>query len=533
MEEKLIQDVTLKNGAIYIKGEQGREWLTRIEDKSPPFIKKLRETLESKGYTNTDNRMQVNDALEEHWEKEAKLWARENGEQDDEDDYSFKAATSAFTDYFEMADHFIAKQPLFYTKEKIWWLWNHTLKCWEMIDDVDLLNRITQSIQGIKTYQNKIKSEILNVLKQRGRLNTPKPAKDTWVQFKDKIYDISTGEIFDSTPEFHITNPIPWEVGDSEETPQMDKMFSEWVDAPHNETLYEILAYCLLPSYPINRVFCLNGEGRNGKSTYETILSRFIGKKNITSTDFDCLVNRPFEAAKLYRKLVCIMGEINSSIFKRTALFKKLTGSDLISYEFKGKDAFDEYNYAKLIVATNKLPESTDKTIGFYSRWTIIDFNNTFKENPGLLDRIPVEEYNNLAKKCLRILKERLAAGQFTGEGSIEDRMKKYEERASPIREFLAKECYENKNQDTPFYLLYKNYVAFLSQRGQRIASKREFSNLLRSREYVSKRINFRKDDGSQGSMVTVTGIGLKNSEEIDELDRQKKTEYGALDPSY
>jgi len=289
----------------------------------------------------------------------------------------------------------------------------------------------------------------------------------------------------------------------------------------------------MLPDYPISRTICLNGEGRNGKSSYMKILTKFVGEQNTTSTDFDTLITSRFEAAKLYKKLVCLMGEINASMFKKTALFRKLTGGDMISYEFKGKDCFDGYNYAKLIIASNKLPESTDKTLAFYSRWTIIDFPHTFDEKPGLLQRIPPNEYNNLANKSINTLKTLLKTGQFTGDGRIDERMRKYEERSSPIREFIKKECYQNINQDTPFWELYKEYVAYLTQRGFRLATKREFSNLLRNKGYESKKTNYTRDDGTRGKFVAVMGIGLNNKQEEDDKEREHKEQFGALKEVY
>ncbi len=363
----------------------------------------------------------------------------------------------------------------------------------------------------------------------RGRINIPKDAKKTWIQFKDMIYDIETDEKFPATPDYFVTNPIPWEIRDSEETPQIDKLFNEWVENKYIETLYEIIAYGTLAHYPLHRVFCLNGEGRNGKGSYLNILSKFIGKENITSTDFDTLTTRPFEAAKLYRNLICMMGEINSSIFKKTSLFKKLTGSDMIGFEFKGKDGFDDYNYAKLIIATNKLPESTDKTVGFYSRWLIIDFKNTFEENPTLLDRIPEEEYKNLAKKSIRILKELMARAKFTEEGSLEERAKRYEERSSPIKDFLKTQCYENPDVETPFWEIYEEYIAYLEERGFRKASKRELSLLLKGKGFDNKRIHFDKADGTKGTMVAVIGLGLESRQEKDDAEIEKKREFGAL----
>ena len=103
----------------------------------------------------------------------------------------------------------------------------------------------------------------------------------------------------------------------------------------------------------------------------------------------------------------------------------------------ENKDPFQEINYAKIIIATNNLPATSDKTIGFYRRWMIIDFPNQFNEKKDILKDIPKEEYNALALKCSLILKNLLETRTFTNEGSVEDRMKRYEDHSNPLEKFL------------------------------------------------------------------------------------------------
>jgi len=447
-----------------------------------------------------------------------------------EEENKIQAAVKEFTNYLEISDRFIEIQPLFYTPQKIWWLWNFNTKSWEMVDEIDLLNQMSKSVDGILLFKQQTKTEVINALKMRGRLATPEEAKKTWIQLNDKIYDINGGVVIEATPDHFITNPIPHKVGNSNETPTIDKLFHDWVSEENVPLLYEILAYSMLPDYPLHRVFCLNGEGRNGKGTFLQLLTNFIGKNNVCSTDFDTLINRPFEAAKLYKKLVCVMGEINSSIFKRTSLFKKLTGSDMIGFEFKGKDGFDDYNYAKLIIATNKLPESTDKTIGFYSRWLIVDFPNIFPEKPNLLDCVPPEEYSNLANKCLNLIMGLRKRGEFTNEGSIAERTERYEERASPFKEFLKHCCEIETVAETPFWEMYEEYVAYLEERGFRKASKRELSHLIKSKGFETKRINYEKENGEKSTMIVVLGIALHHS--YTDEERKRKEEMGGLNYS-
>jgi putative DNA primase/helicase len=217
----------------------------------------------------------------------------------------------------------------------------------------------------------------------------------------------------------------------------MDKIFAEWVGFEYTKTLYQILAYCLLPDYPLHRIFCFIGAGMNGKSKFLELLRKFIGEENVTATELDTLISSRFEVTRLYKKLICQMGETNFSELNKTSILKKLSGGDMIGFEYKNKTPFESVNYAKILISTNNLPTTSDKTIGFYRRWLIIDFPNQFSEKKEILSDIPEVEYENLAFKCIGILRELMQIKEFHNEGSIEDRMKKYEDHSDPLEKFI------------------------------------------------------------------------------------------------
>jgi len=345
------------------------------------------------------------------------------------------------------AEMFEKTQPLFYDKAGLWWLWSLKLKCWERVDDVDILNMISAAT-GMDVITSKARNEILNSLKQEGRKRIPKPVKPTWIQFKDMIVDIKTGKEFEATAEYFVTNPIPYALHKDKyiETPTMDKIFEEWVGKEHVKTLYEIISYCLIPDYPIHRLFCFIGGGLNGKTCFIRLLRKFIGENNISSAELDNLINSRFEKTRLHKKLVCVMGETNFAEISKTSIIKKLTGQDVIGFEYKNKDLFDDLNYAKIIIATNNLPATTDKTLGFYRRWCIIDFPNKFSEEKDILSDIPEEEYETLARKSIFILKDLLENRKFTNEGTVEERAKKYEDKSNPFEKFWQENVEEEGN---------------------------------------------------------------------------------------
>ena len=390
----------------------------------------------------------------------------------------FQEKIKEYANKRDLIQKFIKVIPVFYDKSKNWWVWNHEEFMWELVDETDIINAINTKTT-LNTLNSREKNELLEGLKQEGRLNKPKDLPKNWVQFKDQLIDISTGNITVSTPEYFATNPIQVKVGESEETPVMDQIFEEWVGKEYVQTLYEIISYCLLPDYPLSRIFCFIGSGMNGKSKYLELISKFIGVKNITSTELDTLLDSRFEITRTYKKLVCQLGETNFNEMKKTSILKKLTGGDLIGYEYKGKDPFHDYNYSKILISTNNLPTTTDKTIGFYRRWLIIDFPNQFSEKKNILDAIPQEEYENLAKKSIRILKELLEKREFHNEGTIEERTKRFEDRSNPLEKFFKEMVVDDFDGYIPKFEFKKELDSWCEQNNFRKISDRIISHKM------------------------------------------------------
>jgi len=429
---------------------------------------------------------------------------------------------SKMSNMFETAKEFIKDHPIFYDKAKIWWVWSHKTLCWEMVDETDILNAI-DNVTKNPNVDSSIKNEILEALKRIGRKTLPEDVPKTWVQFHNKIIDVQTKEEIIPSPQYLIVNPIPWKIGGSKETPEIDKIITEWVGEEYKETLYEIMAYCLLPDYPLHRIFCLVGSGLNGKGTFLRLLERFLGVDNITSCELDDLLDSRFATAKLFKKLVCMMGETNFNKLERTSLLKRLTGQDAISFEFKNKNPFDSHNYAKIIIATNTLPITLDKTIGFYRRWLIIEFPKQFTEKEDVLSKIPDIEFNNLCLKLTDKLHNLLKKREFINEGDIKERMKRYEEKSNPIGIFIKNECIVNQNEELPFFEFYEAFQEWCNGRGYRVLSKIETSKVLREDGFEIQNKNVKKGDGNNDYTTWKFITGLNFNQKTEKMEEIKE----------
>jgi len=432
----------------------------------------------------------------------------------------------ATTNWLEFADRFVKNYGVYYDPYKLWWFWDSKEYCWEIVDDITVLNLVDKALNDQpKTLQSNIKSQIVEALKRRGRLCKPKDPKPTWIQFKDKIIDVETGETFPSTTEYFFVNPIPWSLGEIEDTPEMAKIFGEWVEnkdieneqereeqkAKDVELLFEILAYCLASEYFIHDIICFTGSGSNGKSKYQDLINKFVGERNACSVELDLLMENRFESSKLYKKLVCTMGETNFNTMRRTSKIKRLTGQDRVGFEFKNKNSFDDTNYAKIIIGTNTLPVSEDKTRGFYRRWLPIRFPNEFPPDQNVLERIPKEEYNNLSRKCVRLLKNLRQQRKFTNEPTIDEKTKIYEEQSNPINTFISENYVKDHNGKIPLFVFHDEYCVFLDKRGYRKQSKNEVKKSLMNDGYEIDTENTTDKAGNPTKWVFIYGVRQKN----------------------
>lgn len=394
------------------------------------------------------------------------------------------------TNWIHIAYDIIEEFPIYYDKNNMWWLWNHNKECWEITDETDICN-IIDTVSKKNTLRSGIKNEMLEAFKRIGRKKKPETLPKTWIQFKNKIVDLETKQELKPNPKYFLTNPIPHNLGESEETPKIDALLKEW-GGEYAYTLKQIIAYCCLKDYPLHRIFLLIGSGCNGKGTYLRLLNRFIGQENVASVEMDFIVNNQFHITKLHNKLCCQMSETNFTALKNTSMLKKLSGGDLIGFEYKNKPPFDDYNYAKILIASNSLPVTHDKTDGFYRRWVIIEFKNQFDEKDDPLSSLEEREYENLCRWSLNAIRSLLTNRNFYLEGTIEQRKNRYESHSNPLQSFLMDNYERNANEKIGASDFFDHFSAWLQSRGQRLLTYQTVRNMMKEEgfEYEKTRLN-------------------------------------------
>lgn len=408
------------------------------------------------------------------------------------------------------AESLTRENPIYYDRTGAWWVWNPVLCVWEEKDETDILNLCRYQLELLGDTSIKHGKKLLDGLKQIARERNPKEPPLNLVQFGTTFYDIKTGETKKSSPEYFSTNTIPWEVGETSETPVMDELIKSWVDEEHVQTMYELLAYCTYRGYPIHRIFCFVGSGANGKTRFIKIIEKFIGDTNKSSVSLKKLIGNNFAIYPLYRKLVCFVGETTHHKLESTDILKALSGEDPVDFEAKGRTGFTGTSYAKLIVGTNVLPPSVDTSVGWYRRWFIVQFPNEFHEGEDVLKRIPEREFSALARKCVTLLPKLLARGSFSSEGTVQQRQERYVEQSNPIKSFLEEGYERDPTTNILYGECYLDYLAFLVRKRLRRVNKRDFTSSLEDEGLEVQRKSVRDGD-SVLSIYVIWGVKKRN----------------------
>jgi putative DNA primase/helicase len=162
--------------------------------------------------------------------------------------------------------------------------------------------------------------------------------------------------------------------------PKSLEAFKAWVGDKW-VVLFEIIGYTLYPGVKFKKAFMLLGDTDAGKTTFINLVQDLLGESNYSAEPIGKLFNpnNRFEEINLFHKLANLTSETKEYSIEDIDRFKRLTGGDPITADVKFKKPITFTPYAKLIVASNKLPDVKDRNDNaFWRRWLIVEFPNKF-----------------------------------------------------------------------------------------------------------------------------------------------------------
>ncbi|MGH8879460.1 MAG: DNA primase family protein, partial [Stackebrandtia sp.] len=228
------------------------------------------------------------------------------------------------------------------------------------------------------------------------------------INFRNGLYHWQPDQLHPHDPKVLSTVQlsVDWDPGAA--CPEFDAFLAQVVPADMVDLVWELIGYLMFSGNPLHKAVMFTGAGRNGKGTLLRVIVSLLGQRNVTSASLHDLVNTRFTTASLFGKIANIAGDIDGTYLDSTAIFKAITGQDLISAEHKGRDRFDFTPWAVPVFSANKIPGSADVTTGYLSRWLVVPFPHNFtgREDRGLTDRLTTKvELAGIAAKAMPALR--------------------------------------------------------------------------------------------------------------------------------
>lgn len=172
-------------------------------------------------------------------------------------------------------------------------------------------------------------------------------------------------------------------------------------------------------------------------------------------------------------------------------------------------------NYAKMIFLTNQVPLTIDQTFAFYRRIFLLEFPNRFilgdNADPMLVDSIPEAEFEGLAWKCLRRLKELYNRDfVFTNHPTTEDVTRQYEELSDPLLKFLNENTQRDVNAHIAVDEFADRFVAYLTKNGLRVWTVNAIGRAMKVKGFEQKSLPVTKENGKRSTSRAWLGLKCK-----------------------
>lgn len=332
----------------------------------------------------------------------------------------------------------------------------------------------SKMVEVIPTLKATQRQETLKFLEIITPEETP-VADANLIAFKNGIYDLSTGQMMQFSPDIVITNMIPWNFNPAGYSELADSVLDRISchDKEIRMLLEECIGYCFFRHNELSKSFILTGEGANGKSTYLDMVTHVLGLQNVSSLDLNELSER-FSVTTMVGKLANIGDDISDEFLQGNAIsqFKKIVSGNSVKAENKGQDAFFFKPTVKLLFSANEIPRMRNRGFGAIKRrLVIVPFNAHFtKDDPdydaGITWKLKTQETAEyLIQLGIQGLNRVLIQKGFTESQKVKDEVDQFERDNNPVLSFLE-EVPENEIIGQETKTVYARYDTFCTDNG-------------------------------------------------------------------
>ncbi len=247
--------------------------------------------------------------------------------------------------------------------------------------------------------------------------------------------------------------------------------------------LEELLGHILMTSaFPHKVFFLVANSGSNGKSTFLTMLSNFVGELGsaLALEEF----NKPENTYTLLGKIANLGDDIDANHIKSSRTFKTLAAGNKIMVKKLYEMPIAMNNIATLIFSCNEVPNFKDKSGGINRRLAIIPCDNVVTEIDLKIDqKLSTDNAKSyLLNLAIKGMKRIVAnGGKLTESETVNNVVKDYIIENDSVLSFLEEfETEKNSIENLTTKSAYMFYEEFCEDSGLKGYSQNKFTRKLK-----------------------------------------------------
>jgi len=329
------------------------------------------------------------------------------------------------------------------------------------------------------------------------------------INVSNGLYDWIEGKLLPHTPEYLSTIRIPIEYKKEATCPTVDYFLNSTLPADCVPIAEELFGYSLIPYVRFEKAFMFTGAGANGKSTFLTLLEKFVGSGNVSKVPLQDLDEHRFKRAELFGKLLNLFADLDARDLQSSTYFKTIVSGDAIDAERKFQDPFFFRPFARLAFSANEIPRSPDNSYAYFRRWCIIPFPKRFEgkdADKSLADKMTEpSELSGLLNRALSGLHRLFENEGFTESVTIRESLDDYKKQNDTVAAFINDYCELRQDLEIERKALYDSYVSYCKKEGYEAIGRIACYNKVRAYPQVGEK--------KEPKTRCFTGIGIKGNQ--------------------
>ena len=196
------------------------------------------------------------------------------------------------------------------------------------------------------------------------------------------------------TRDYFTQTVLPYNYDPDAQCPRWHQCINEWVPDPAAVAfLQEYVGYLLTPDYSHQIGLFLEGSGANGKSVFCEVVTRMLGRANVSGVPLDRFGDA-YSLETTLGKLANIATETSKWAKVPEGILKQFISGEPMFFNQKYVRPFTTKPTARLIISWNERPRLNDGSDALWRRIRLVKFPRRYKpseQDPALVDKLATE----------------------------------------------------------------------------------------------------------------------------------------------